>query len=138
MNLILAITRRNIPNDREVPSIKLRPPKFDEEEQGCRAQVLCAQNVRKVVECSSCKRMRCIYNKRKLLSRELHELNLVMNQYDYICGSYVISDSSFLKGGSYTRVAITCHSPWQYSTNATHRKDRYFHCYFVNPIKENI
>ena len=131
----------NIPNDSEVPSIKFGPPKFDEKEQGCLAQVLCAQNVRKTVGCSSCKRMRCIYGKRKLLTREIHELNHVMKEYDYICGSHLIPDSSFLKGELFTRVAMTCQSPmeWQfYSSNALHRKDRCYYCGSIGASTDNV
>ena len=120
----------NEPTDAWVPSIKYGPPKFDEKEQGCAATVLSSQNLRKTVQCSSCRRPRGIYCTRKLLNREVVELNRIISEYDYMCGSHVIPDDSFLKGELFTRVAMTCHSPmeWQYYSYSNAIKDRCSHC----------
>ena len=94
----------NEPNDTWDPSIKYGTPKFDEEEQECPAAVLCGQNIRNSVQCSSCSYGRGVYAKRKLLHNELAELAQILSEYDYVCGSHVIPNDSFLKGKLFTRV----------------------------------
>ena len=107
----LAEVLGNEPTDTWVPSIKYVAPKFDEEEQGCHVAVLCGQNIRNTVQCSSCSRVRGLYTKRKLLHNESAELARILSEYVYVCGSHVIPDDLFLEGELFTRVALTCQSP---------------------------
>ena len=126
----LAEVLGNEPTDEWVPSFKVGHPKFNKEEQGCPSTTLCGQNIRKTAQRSSRKRFRGVYANRKLLNKESPELNRILSEYDYVCGSHIIPDDSFLKGEVFTRVVLTCRSSmeWQYYSYTSGRKDRCSYC----------
>ena len=50
-----------------------------------------------------------------MTDREHRELRSVIRKYEYICGSLITPDVSFLAGQVFTKLAMTCRSQLEYA-----------------------
>ena len=74
--------------------------------QGCKSSVLVSQNVRDVVTCVQCNKLRCIYSERALSNRENRKLKSILNKYCFYCRCMITPDVSFLSGTVFTRLGV--------------------------------
>ena len=74
--------------------------------QGCKSSVLVSQNVRDVVTCVQCNKLRCIYSERALSNRENRKLKSILNKYSFYCRCMITPDVSFLSGTVFTRLGV--------------------------------
>ena len=63
--------------------------------KGCKNSFLVGQHVKKIVHCSECNKLRCIYSKKALTSREDRGFRRLLENYDYTCGSINTPDGNF-------------------------------------------
>ena len=100
--------------------------------QGCKSSTLTPQNVRDIINCSMCKKPRCIYANRTLTNREMNEVKRIIKKFDYICGCVISPDSSFLRGTIFSRLELHCKAPIEAmfygAPKITKRKDMCAYC----------
>ncbi|MES9904556.1 MAG: hypothetical protein ABW168_18000, partial [Sedimenticola sp.] len=77
------------------------------------ASVYTAQNARFTAKCSECSKHRLIYSKLKLDLRYRVQIELLLLEYDYTCGSAVTPPGHGLHGKIFTRLNIDCASPME-------------------------
>ncbi|XP_033752909.1 uncharacterized protein LOC117336468 [Pecten maximus] len=85
-----------------------------EEQQGCKNNVLTAQNVRLIINCRECEKPRCIYSKLRLTPRDSRSLKHTLEKYDYTCGSVVTADGDAMQGKVFVRLQMSCSTPIEF------------------------
>ncbi|XP_033749002.1 uncharacterized protein LOC117333692 [Pecten maximus] len=102
-----------------------------EELQGTKNSQLTAQNVRRTVTCTDCRKPRCIYAKKQLSLRESRSLTRLLERHDYSCGALLTPDGDALQGMVFVKLQLACNTHIEfayYATGFATRKDVCCHC----------
>ncbi|XP_052092776.1 uncharacterized protein LOC127729151 [Mytilus californianus] len=102
-----------------------------QEQQGCKNNMLTAQNVRMTVNCKECDKPRCVYSKLKISARDTRSQRHILEKYDYTCGSVITPDV-------FVRLQMFCstHNEFPFYSSSIGRTDICCHCTSPNAGKD--
>lgn len=73
-----------------------------------------AETARAVIVCTECGKPRCLHSAKKLLPEQIKQLEDLKEEHTYVCGAFVTTPDSPLRGKVAVRVGLTCSTEVSY------------------------
>ena len=93
--------------------------------------ILVSQNVRATVSCNACQRPRCVYSSSKMTCGMREDLNVVLENGEYLCGGSLVRDDNPRRQQFVVCRQLACHMPMEvtyYSAKTAQLPPVCFHC----------